>query len=96
MTNAPRKRCSRLVIRRVRRLPVTSFASGMDIKTVQTPMRHASGAITLDTYGHLWPHADESTRTAVGARYRGADICCVPAAYRDAGLGDDERCCRSS
>jgi integrase len=43
------------------------IASGMDIKTVQTRMRHASGAITLDTYGHLWPDADESTRTAVGA-----------------------------
>ena len=28
MTNAPRKRCSRLVIRRVRRLPVTSFDAG--------------------------------------------------------------------
>jgi hypothetical protein len=23
--------------------------------------------MSLDTYGHLWPDADESTRTAVGA-----------------------------
>jgi hypothetical protein len=30
-------------------------------------MRHASARTTLDTYGHLWPDADESTRTAVGA-----------------------------
>jgi hypothetical protein len=22
---------------------------------------------TLDTYGHLWPDADESTRSAIGA-----------------------------
>jgi hypothetical protein len=29
-------------------------------------MRHASARTTLDTYGHLWPDADESTRTAVG------------------------------
>jgi hypothetical protein len=30
-------------------------------------MRHASARTTLDTYSHLWPDADESTRTAVGA-----------------------------
>jgi hypothetical protein len=28
-------------------------------------MRHATARTTLDTYGHLWPEADESTRTAV-------------------------------
>jgi hypothetical protein len=33
-------------------------------------MRHASARTTLDTYGHLWPDADESTRTAVGAVIR--------------------------
>jgi integrase len=43
------------------------IASGADIKTVQARMRHASARTTLDTYGHLWPDADESTRTAVGA-----------------------------
>ena len=43
------------------------IASGADIKTVQARMRHASARTTLDTYGHLWPHADESTRTAIGA-----------------------------
>jgi integrase len=41
------------------------IASGADIKTVQARMRHASARTTLDTYGHLWPDADESTRTAV-------------------------------
>jgi hypothetical protein len=30
-------------------------------------MRHASATTTLDTYGHLWPDADESTRIAIGA-----------------------------
>jgi len=40
-------------------------ASGADIKTVQARMRHGSARTTLDTYGHLWPDADESTRTAV-------------------------------
>lgn len=41
------------------------IASGADIKTVQARMRHGSARTTLDTYGHLWPDADESTRTAV-------------------------------
>jgi integrase len=43
------------------------IASGADIKTVQARMRHASARTTPDTYGHLWPGADESTRSAVGA-----------------------------
>ena len=43
------------------------IASGADIKTVQARMRHASAATTLDIYGHLWPDADESTRSAIGA-----------------------------
>jgi len=30
-------------------------------------MRHATARTTLDTYGHLWPDADESTGTAIGA-----------------------------
>lgn len=29
-------------------------------------MRHASARTTLDTYGHMWPDADESSRTAIG------------------------------
>ncbi|WP_040828027.1 tyrosine-type recombinase/integrase [Nocardia jiangxiensis] len=37
-----------------------------DVKTVQARLRHASARTTLDTYGHLWPDADESTRTAIG------------------------------
>jgi integrase len=43
------------------------IASGADIKTVQARMRHASARTTLDTYSHLWPDADESTRSAIGA-----------------------------
>jgi integrase len=46
------------------------IASGADIKTVQTRLRHATASTTLDIYGHLWPHADESTRTAIGAVIR--------------------------
>ncbi|HJY59949.1 MAG TPA: hypothetical protein VJ418_26530, partial [Streptosporangiaceae bacterium] len=38
-----------------------------DVKTVQARLRHASAKTTLDTYGHIWPDRDESTRTAVEA-----------------------------
>lgn len=38
---------------------------GLDIKVVQTRLRHASVTTTLNTYGHLWPDADESARAAV-------------------------------
>jgi integrase len=44
-----------------------SFASGADVKTVQARLRHASAKTTLDTYGHIWPDRDESTRAAVDA-----------------------------
>ena len=43
------------------------IASGCDVKTVQARLRHASAKTTLDTYGHLWPDQDESTRAAVEA-----------------------------
>jgi integrase len=41
------------------------IASGADVKIVQHRVRHASAKTTLDTFGHLWPDTDESTRTAV-------------------------------
>ena len=43
------------------------IASGADIKTVQARLRHKSAKTTLDTYAHLWPDRDESTRAAVEA-----------------------------
>ncbi len=41
------------------------IASGTDVKVVQARLRHASAKTTLDTYGHLWPDKDESTRAAI-------------------------------
>ena len=41
------------------------IASGADVKIVQARLRHASAKTTLDTYGHLWPDTDDSTRAAV-------------------------------
>jgi len=43
------------------------IASGADVKAVQARLRHASAKTTLDTYGHIWPDRDESTRAAVDA-----------------------------
>lgn len=40
------------------------IASGSDVKVVQHRLRHSSAKTTLDTYGHLWPDSDESTRSA--------------------------------
>ena len=37
---------------------------GLDVEVVQTRLRHASVTTTLNTYGHLWPDADESARAA--------------------------------
>lgn len=46
------------------------IASGLDVKVVQARLRHASAKTTLDTYGHLWPDRDDSSRVAVAAVYR--------------------------
>lgn len=43
------------------------IAANLDIKTVQTRMRHASAKTTLDVYGHIFENRDESTRTAIDA-----------------------------
>ena len=39
--------------------------SGASVKVVQARLRHASAKTTLDTYSHMWPDADESTRAAI-------------------------------
>jgi integrase len=43
------------------------IASGLDVKVVQTRLRHSSAKTTLDTYGHIWPDKDDSSRAAVSA-----------------------------
>jgi integrase len=45
--------------------------AGLDIKTVQTRLRHASAQTTLDTYGHMLPDRDETTRAALDAALEG-------------------------
>ncbi|WP_442939987.1 tyrosine-type recombinase/integrase [Nocardioides sp. B-3] len=46
------------------------IASGLDVKVVQARLRHASAKTTPDTYGHLWPDRDGSSRAAVATVYR--------------------------
>jgi integrase len=43
------------------------IADGLDVKTVQARLRHASAKTTLDVYGHMWPDKDEASRAAVAA-----------------------------
>ncbi|WP_233354248.1 site-specific integrase [Phycicoccus elongatus] len=49
------------------------IASGLDVKVVQGRLRHASAKTTLDTYGHLWPDRDDTSRAAVAAVYQERD-----------------------
>lgn len=51
------------------------IASGADVKVVQARLRHASAKTTLDTYSHLWPDADDSTRAAVDAVFAARADC---------------------
>jgi site-specific recombinase XerD len=41
--------------------------AGESVKTVQERLGHASAAVTLDTYTHLWPSDEDRTRVAVEA-----------------------------
>ena len=41
------------------------IAHGESVKVVQSRLGHKSALETLDTYGHLWPDSEDSTRTAV-------------------------------
>jgi integrase len=40
--------------------------AGCDVVTVQRALGHPSAAITLTTYSHLWPDANDRTRKAAG------------------------------
>jgi integrase len=41
------------------------ISAGLDVKVVQARLRHASAMTTLNTYGHMWPDKDESSRAAI-------------------------------
>ncbi len=48
------------------------IASGCDVVTVQRALGHAKATVTLDTYAHLWPTAEDRTRTAAAGLMRAA------------------------
>lgn len=49
------------------------IADGCDVVTVQHALGHATPTITLDTYSHLWPRAEDRTRAAAASLWRSAD-----------------------
>jgi integrase len=48
------------------------IAEGCDVVTVQRALGHSSATITLNTYSHLWPTAEDRTRKAAGAMMNAA------------------------
>lgn len=66
MTNASRKRCPRLGIRRVRRLLVTSFQAGVPLTVVSRHLGHESIQTTVDRYGHLDRRSSRVVADVVG------------------------------
>jgi integrase len=54
------------------------ISAGLDVKVVQSRLRHASAVTTLNTYGHMFPDKDETARAAVAdaiaARAASADF----------------------
>ena len=48
------------------------IAQGCDVVMVQRAMGHKSPSITLDTYSHLWPSAEDKTREASSSLIAGS------------------------
>lgn len=40
------------------------IAAGCDVVTVHRALGHKKATVTLDTYSHIWPTAEDRTRTA--------------------------------
>ncbi len=61
---------NRIRVRNVRLHDLRHFSasglitSGCDVVTVQRALGHSSATITLNTYAHLWPTAEDRTRNA--------------------------------
>jgi integrase len=61
--------------------------AGCDVVTVQRALGHSSAAITLTTYSHLWPDANDRTRKAAGELFaESVGAACGPAADRERDL----------
>lgn len=49
------------------------IAAGCDVVTVQHALGHSTPTITLNTYSHIWPKAEDRTRAAAASLWRPAD-----------------------
>jgi integrase len=45
------------------------IAAGCDVVTVQRALGHSSATVTLSTYAHLWPTAEDRTRAGAAAMF---------------------------
>jgi len=61
------------------------IASGASVKVVQERLGHSTSQMTLDTYAHLWPDSDDTTRGAVDAMFEGTS--CVRSVSDMGGAG---------
>ncbi len=59
------------------------LASGCSVVAVQRALGHASAKVTLDTYGHLLPDAEEATRAAIDMAFARAAV--SPACHETTG-----------
>jgi integrase len=63
------------------------IAAGCDVVTVQRALGHGSASVTLNTYGHLWPDANDRTRQAARELY--AQSTAYPMRTSDTKTGSD-------
>ncbi|WP_312871895.1 tyrosine-type recombinase/integrase [Amycolatopsis acididurans] len=57
--------CPRLRLHDLRHFFASGLiAAGCDVVTVQRALGHSSATVTLNTYAHLWPSAEDRTRLA--------------------------------
>jgi len=50
------------------------IAAGCDVVTVQRALGHHNASVTLRTYAHLWPTAEDKTRTAAAGLMASATV----------------------
>jgi integrase len=59
-----RARCDSMHLHHLRHFYASGLvAAGCDVVTVQRALGHSSPTVTLSTYSHLWPSAEDKTRT---------------------------------
>jgi integrase len=58
------------------------IAAGCDVVTVQRAMGHKSATVTLNTYSHRWPKAEDRTRKAGAGMFADHMQHCGPTADR--------------